>query len=187
MKTVLFNTNEYQLVYYAFDNSTRLRITILKENYTIPDLADDLKNINSITIKEDDEVIAQYENFTNLMAINIYNDYPIDNERLDKVISIELENTNLAQQIQDLTNSVSQQQTSIDTLNEQVSELTPYTDTAKAYYNESEKTFYNVPDGNITVFFDNYSGEYNVNRVSDRVTVSFEPLTQDTNITISIN
>lgn len=55
------------------------------------------------------------------------------------------------------------------------------------YYNESEKTFYGVPNGNITVFFDNYNGEYSVNRVSDRVTVRFNRLNAQTNITLSIN
>ena len=31
----------------------------------------------------------------------------------------------------------------------------PYTATQTAYYGESEKVFYNVPQGNITVFWDN--------------------------------
>lgn len=54
------------------------------------------------------------------------------------------------------------------------------------YYNESEKTFYGVPAGNISVYFDNYNGEWSVNRISDRVTVRFDRLGAQTNITLSI-
>lgn len=67
-----------------------------------------------------------------------------------------------------------------------VSEITPYTETKKAYYNEKEKTFYNVPQGNILVQFSNYQGSYAVNRIADRLTVTFEQLTDNTDITISI-
>ena len=67
-----------------------------------------------------------------------------------------------------------------------VSAITPYTETKTAYYGESEKTFYNIPDGNITVLFDNYNGSYSVKRTVDRVTVSFDTLTKATNITISV-
>lgn len=67
-----------------------------------------------------------------------------------------------------------------------VSEITPYTETKKAYFNEKEKTFYNVPQGNILVQFSNYQGSYAVNRIADRLTVTFEQLTDNTDITISI-
>ena len=72
-----------------------------------------------------------------------------------------------------------------DTANKVVA-ITPYTETKIAYYGESEKTFYNIPDGNITVLFDNYNGSYSVKRTVDRVTVSFDTLTEATNITISV-
>lgn len=173
---IKFHETLYNLITEPYIYQTRFQCEIEKGENTYDSIIEDTVNPTEITVYNDeDEVIGVYTDFNKRIAITIMEN-----------VSIELENINLAQQIQDLTNSVSQQQTSIDTLNEQVSELTPYTDTAKAYYNESEKTFYNVPDGNITVFFDNYSGEYTVNRVSDRVTISFEPLTQDTNITISI-
>lgn len=67
-----------------------------------------------------------------------------------------------------------------------VSEVTPYTETKTAYFNESEKTFYKVPTGNITVLFDNYNGEYTVSKVVDRVTVKFDKLKDKTNITIEV-
>lgn len=70
-------------------------------------------------------------------------------------------------------------------INEQLSKI-PYTDTKKAYYNESEKTFYHVPSGNVSVNFDNYFDNYNVTKICDRVIVSFERLTQETNVTITV-
>lgn len=73
-----------------------------------------------------------------------------------------------------------------DTANKVV-EITPYTQTKTAYFNETEKTYYGVPVGNISVFFDNYNGEWSVDRISDRVTVRFDRLNAQTNITLSIN
>ena len=67
-----------------------------------------------------------------------------------------------------------------------IDELTPYTETKTGYYGESEKTFYGVPDGHVTVLFGNYNPNYSVNRVSDRVTVSFDTLTEQTDITINV-
>lgn len=74
----------------------------------------------------------------------------------------------------------------VDSTANKVDALTPNTYTKTAYYGESEKTFYGVANGNITVYFDNYNGNYSVSRVSDRVTVSFDTLTDSTKITLSI-
>jgi len=68
----------------------------------------------------------------------------------------------------------------------QVMEITPYTETKTAYYGEKEKNFYNVPQGILTVYFDNYTGSYSVERIDDRLTVSFDTLENDTNITIIV-
>lgn len=65
-----------------------------------------------------------------------------------------------------------------------ISDITPYTVTQTAYYGESEKVFYNVPQGNITVFFDN--NDYSVSRLDGTVTISFEAVTENTDITIMI-
>lgn len=68
-----------------------------------------------------------------------------------------------------------------------VSDITPYTETKTAYYGETEKTFYGVPEGNVSVFFSNFNGVYSVYRSADRLLVIFETaLTGATNITISV-
>lgn len=61
--------------------------------------------------------------------------------------------------------------------------LTPYTETKVGYYGETEKTFYNVPEGNVTVFG---LKEYSLDRISDRLTITFDALSEQTEITISI-
>jgi hypothetical protein len=67
-----------------------------------------------------------------------------------------------------------------------ISDITPYTATQTAYYGESEKVFYGVPQGNITVFWDNYNGDYAVERIADRIVVSFDALTDNATISIMI-
>ena len=75
----------------------------------------------------------------------------------------------------------------ISSLNNRVSNVTPYEETKKAYYGEKEKAFYGVPKGNTSIFFDTYSGEYSTNRVADRLTVVFpERLKDMTNITVMV-
>ncbi len=74
----------------------------------------------------------------------------------------------------------------VDETSNKVDEITPYKETKTAYFNEKEKTFYNVPQGNILVQFSNYQGSYAINRIADRVTVSFDQLTENTDITITI-
>ena len=100
----------------------------------------------------------------------------------------------LEERVDALHNSVVQMQQNFnpvvekaDTASNKVDMITPYTDTKMGYYGEKEKTFYGTPkDGTIVVLFDNYNGNYSVNRVADRITVSFDTLIEQTSITISV-
>lgn len=74
----------------------------------------------------------------------------------------------------------------ISAVNNRVTEITPYEQTKTAYYGEIEKVFYGVPDGVLTVVFDNYDGRYSINKVKDSVTISFPRLEDRTNITIMV-
>ena len=64
-----------------------------------------------------------------------------------------------------------------------VDAITPYTETKIGYFGETEKTFYNVPDGNVTVYG---LTEYTMDRVANNITLTFDALTKETEITISI-
>ena len=68
-----------------------------------------------------------------------------------------------------------------------VETLTPYKETKTAYYGEMEKTFYDVPPGNVSVFFSNDVGRwYDVKRTNNMLTISFDVLLEQTDITIMI-
>ena len=73
----------------------------------------------------------------------------------------------------------------IDDTSNKVENITPTTYTKTAYIGDTEVTFTDVPSGNLTVFTDNLI-EYTMAKDNDRVTISFEPLTEVTTITISI-
>ena len=71
-----------------------------------------------------------------------------------------------------------------DSNSNNISSITPYTETKIGYYGETEKTFYDVPDGNVTVFG---LDEYSMTRIADRLMITFDALTEQTEITISIS
>lgn len=76
----------------------------------------------------------------------------------------------------------------ISSVNSRVNDITPFEETKKAYYGEIEKVFYNVPEGNTSIFFDNFEGKYEVSRVENRLTVKFaERLTDMTSVTVMVN
>jgi len=71
-----------------------------------------------------------------------------------------------------------------DTANK-VEQITPYTETKTAYIGDTETTFIQVPQGNLSVFFDKVT-TYSIERTKDTITLKYEPLEEVTNITISI-
>lgn len=85
------------------------------------------------------------------------------------------------------TSAIARLNSKVNRLSVEVNDLTPYTETKTAYYGEKEKTFYNVPNGNTSVFFDKYNGGYSLNRVGDILIVSFnETIIEATNVTIMV-
>lgn len=72
-----------------------------------------------------------------------------------------------------------------ESANSKADALTPTVLTKTAYIGDTEITFTDVPSGNLTVFTDNLIA-YSMAKDNDRVTISFEPLSEVTTITISI-
>lgn len=108
-------------------------------------------------------------------------------------MNIEYEIQNLKAQVSNLQESLIQMARNntpivgkVDSTANQVDAITPYTETKTAYFGETEKVFYGVPSGNMSVFFTNYNGDYSTSRVNDRVTISFDALNEQTDITIMI-
>lgn len=80
------------------------------------------------------------------------------------------------------TNTVSK----ADETSNKVEQITPYTDTKTAYYGDTSVTFYDAPQGRVSVFIDGYGGGYSVSRESSRLIVAFDALDKQTEVTISI-
>ncbi len=99
---------------------------------------------------------------------------------------VEILEKNFNSLIKKLNNDKFYEDADIAGVRQNVSDITPYKQTLTAYYGETEKTFYNVPGGNVTVYFDNYDGVYSLDKIEDRLIVSFDALEHETQITISI-
>ncbi len=98
---------------------------------------------------------------------------------------------NLKNQISDLQDTVrklakgnTEEVSAREQTTAQVDSLTPYTETKTAYIGDTELVFDNVPSGNLTVFG---MKEYQAERDSDRIRISFDALEEVTEVTISIS
>lgn len=94
------------------------------------------------------------------------------------VLQIARGNVNTIGKVDDTSNKV-------DDTSNRVTALTPYTETKTAYILDTEIVFNSVPQGNLSVFF-SIPTDYTISRVSDSVVISFEPLEEVTEVTISI-
>lgn len=123
-----------------------------------------------------DEVISDFSDYKYLYRSNEYS------TEHDEIIYPKGSDVPLPPSAIDRVNS------RISQVSSQVNAITPYEETKKAFYGEIEKVFYNVPEGNTTIFFDNYDGEYEVNRIENRLTVIFADRLKDmTNVTVMVN
>ena len=66
-----------------------------------------------------------------------------------------------------------------------ISAITPYTETKTAYIGDTEVVFTDVPQGNLSVYFDTPT-DYSVERTKDAIAVTFDALDEVTTVTISI-
>lgn len=187
MRTIKFKNTEYNLVDHENVLPSCFQTTIFKDEHTMEEIAEDATDAEEIKVYEDEELVATYVGYTDMRAISMYM-----NEN-DKVVSIELDNHEVYSMLDKMANDITvieevqeAHSNNIAELNEEVQELTPYTETKVGYYGETEKTFYDVPEGNVSVFFDNYHGAYTTSRLEDRLYVYFDALEKETNITISI-
>jgi hypothetical protein len=128
MKTIAFNETEYKLVYTVFEGASKLRIVILKEENDIPSVSTDVDGCDKITIKENDDIVAQYTGFSSLEGIQIFSDYPVY-DRTDKVICIDTVNADVQAQIATLTSQVQSQEEAIAELGDTVNTVSETNDT----------------------------------------------------------
>lgn len=123
-----------------------------------------------------DEVISDFSDYKYLYRSNEYS------TEHDEIIYPKGSDVPLPPSAIDRVNS------RVSQVDSKVNAITPYEETKKAFYGEIEKVFYNVPEGNTTIFFDNYDGEYEVNRIENRLTIKFADRLKDmTNVTVMVN
>lgn len=187
MRTIKFHTTEYQLVDHENVMPSGIQATLLKEDHTVEEIAEDATGAEEIKVYEDETLVATYTGYTDMRAISMYG------HEEGMVVSVELDNHDVYSQLNNMAEDISAIEevqdahtNNLSELNQEVAELTPYVETKIGYYGETEKTFYNVPEGRVSVFFSDYNGSYSINRIEDRLTVSFDALEEATNITISI-
>lgn len=75
-------------------------------------------------------------------------------------------------------------QADTNAIRQNVSDITPFTETKTAYIDDTEIQFDNVPQGNLTIFLDI---PYEVSRDESTVVITFEALEEVKEITIMIN
>lgn len=73
----------------------------------------------------------------------------------------------------------------VDDTSNRVDRITPFTETKTAYIGDTEVVFTNVPQGNLSVYFDTPT-DYSVERTKDAIAVTFDALDEVTTVTISI-
>lgn len=73
----------------------------------------------------------------------------------------------------------------VDDTSNRVTAITPYTETKTAYIGDTEVVFTDVPQGNLSVYFDTPT-DYSVERTKDAIAVTFDALNEVTTVTISI-
>lgn len=123
-------------------------------------------------VGDDDSVIADYSDYIYLYREEgRVKEYTAESE---EIIPAEGNQSGVP------VNPIQQQ---ISALNRRITEITPYTATKEGYYGETEKVFYDVPNGNVTIFCD-VPNSYK--RVDNRLIVSFEKLTDTVEITVMV-
>lgn len=109
MKTIIFKTTEYELVSEINRTASCFQASIAKEGVSIDELLTELSDVETITVKEDGEVIGVYSGYSKFLAVTIHDD-----------ISVELLNEDIQAQIDALSGEVQEQETAIENLDKKV-------------------------------------------------------------------
>ena len=170
MLYIKINDNKYSAKFQAF--TTQLGNKAIRVISEAP-LAED----GFLIVDDKDSVIKDNSNFKYLYR---------EDEKCKEYTSVEETIIpTIDYEMSDIPTSSIQRQ--INSLNKRVTNITPYKQTKKGYYGEIEKMFYGVPQGDLSIFFTNYAGEYTISRTADRVRIGFpERLTGMTDITIMV-
>jgi hypothetical protein len=106
-------------------------------------------------------------------------------------MDIETRVTNLENMLASIVDTLSDNKIYTDAdivgVRKSVSDITPYTETKTAYIDDTEVVFENVPVGNPIIALSNPAIDYTATKDENKVIVSFEPLDEVIEVTISIS
>lgn len=124
---IKFHEIEYSLLDIPNATYDHFQATIFKDEYSLDDIFDDIQGIERIEVTDGDEVVRIYTSYSTFIALSTYY---LDPET--RIISIELSNDNIQNQINrqgeeiaELIDSQETQDLAIEDLAEAVSDLTP--------------------------------------------------------------
>ena len=118
MKVIKFGSAVYDLVDDINVHGTRLQATVYKGEQSVEQIAENTTGVEEIKVYEaDGTLLGVYNGFTQRVAVSLYtaNDAP--------VVSIELENADVATQVADLAEASELQAGAIEGLAEEVSSI----------------------------------------------------------------
>lgn len=179
---VTFNNNIYTTEQDVTISGDRVSF-VLSSEQSIDDVFADAKAATDIYIYNYNDELQGVYNGIKFLALSIIMDE-------NSYISIEFERSkdlrDLQEQIFNTDNKVDAQGETLNSLSQQVSEITPYTDTKTAYIDDTEVVFNGVPNGALLVSFSNGNTSYSTSREDDSLTVEFTPFEELVDVTIIV-
>lgn len=101
---IKFKTTSYELASQENVSASRLQATILKDDHTVENILGELEGTTTATVTEDDEVVAVYNGYTDVLAVTVMTNQLIDisTDTYADTVSIELLNADMQSQIDSL-------------------------------------------------------------------------------------
>lgn len=140
---------------------------------------------------DDDKVIRDYSDYTYHYEDNSYSvekdeiEYPSGSDAPLSISPL----TRIENSIGNLQSAIGNVQGQVSELNNEVVDITPYVETKTAYIDDTELVFEDVKQGTVSVNAidrDSISIDVSYERDGNKIIISFEPLEQVTDITISV-
>lgn len=101
---IKFMTTSYELASHENVSPTRLQATLVKGDHTVEGILAELEGTTTVTITENDEVVAVYNGYEAVLAVTVILNQLIDvpTQTYADTVSVELVNTDIEAQIANL-------------------------------------------------------------------------------------
>ena len=119
MRKIKFGDSEFNLAGDVTATPERFQATVFKgKEHSFDDVVNSASNCNNITVLDDDgETIGVYHGYTKEIAFSAYMIFIEDHE--ERVISVELMNTDITEQIRNIANEVNIVKSSVGSIKEE--------------------------------------------------------------------